>query len=104
VKRSRSGRVIKPGRKAKDERGTPKTEEKNGKRMGRATEQLFCVCQKPWVEDEEDEMIACDGEDCPYEWYHLECAGVKAAPKGRFFCDTCKAKQTGRKRRKVSAA
>lgn len=28
------------------------------------------------------EMVACDGEGCIKEWFHLDCAGLKVAPKG----------------------
>lgn len=28
------------------------------------------------------EMVACDGEGCAREWFHLECVGLKVAPKG----------------------
>ncbi|KAI8810739.1 hypothetical protein BJ742DRAFT_799970 [Cladochytrium replicatum] len=35
--------------------------------------QLFCFCR-----DESYEMIACEGfKDCPYEWFHLECVGIR---------------------------
>ncbi|KAK4167430.1 putative transcriptional regulatory protein [Cladorrhinum sp. PSN259] len=38
------------------------------------------------------EMVACDGEGCPREWFHLECVGLKVAPKGnaKWYCDECK--------------
>jgi hypothetical protein len=26
-------------------------------------------------------MVGCDGETCEKEWFHLECAGLKVAPK-----------------------
>jgi hypothetical protein len=28
------------------------------------------------------EMVACDADDCKKEWFHLECAGLKVAPRG----------------------
>ena len=28
------------------------------------------------------EMVACDNDDCPREWFHLECVGLTRAPKG----------------------
>ncbi|KAK4458117.1 putative undecaprenyl diphosphate synthase-domain-containing protein [Cladorrhinum samala] len=38
------------------------------------------------------EMVACDGEGCAREWFHLECVGLKVAPKGnaKWYCDECK--------------
>lgn len=44
---------------------------------------LYCYCQQPSY----GEMIGCDAnEACPYEWFHLDCVGLKAAPKtnGKF--------------------
>ena len=32
---------------------------------------LYCYCQKP--EDGSDDMIGCDNETCPNQWYHLHC-------------------------------
>ena len=49
---------------------------------------LYCTCQKISSGD----MVACDNEDCPYEWFHWACVGVKEEPKGAWFCDICKAK------------
>ena len=40
------------------------------------------------------EMIACDNaEKCPYEWFHLDCVGLSAAPSDRWFCPICKNRQ-----------
>ncbi|KAK4188798.1 putative transcriptional regulatory protein [Podospora australis] len=38
------------------------------------------------------EMVACDGANCQKEWFHLECVGLKVAPKGnaKWYCDECK--------------
>lgn len=35
-------------------------------------------------------MIGCDNEDCPLEWFHLSCAGLTAAPTGKWLCEVCK--------------
>jgi len=36
-------------------------------------------------------MIACEGEECPYEWFHFACVGVKSAPPEgtAWYCDEC---------------
>ncbi|KAK0741909.1 hypothetical protein B0T21DRAFT_283668 [Apiosordaria backusii] len=38
------------------------------------------------------EMVGCDGVGCPREWFHLECVGLKIAPKAnaKWYCDECK--------------
>eukprot|EP00842_Homolaphlyctis_polyrhiza_P000300 jgi/Hompol1/1270/HPOL_000646-RA len=49
-------------------------------------EQLYCFCQQVSY----GEMIACDGEDCAHEWFHLECVGLSEPPtKGEWFCKDC---------------
>jgi len=39
---------------------------------------LYCYCNGVSY----GEMIACDADDCAKEWFHLECVGLKVAPKG----------------------
>ncbi|EGF80585.1 hypothetical protein BATDEDRAFT_24326 [Batrachochytrium dendrobatidis JAM81] len=48
-------------------------------------EQLYCFCQQVSY----GEMIACDNEDCPHEWFHLECVGLSEPPNGVWFCKDC---------------
>ena len=47
----------------------------------------YCVCgeDKPgtW-------MIGCDNPECPVEWYHYSCVGIKRKPKGDWYCKKCK--------------
>lgn len=48
----------------------------------------YCICQKVSFGD----MIACDNEDCPYEWFHWTCVGLKSEPQGgKWFCPVCTA-------------
>jgi len=48
-------------------------------------EQVYCYCQRISF----GEMIACDGEHCPYEWFHLVCLGFTEVPKGKWYCSVC---------------
>lgn len=34
--------------------------------------------------------LTCQNEDCPYEWFHLGCLGLKAAPQGAWLCENCR--------------
>lgn len=45
------------------------------------------------------EMVACDADGCAKEWFHLECVGLKVAPKGnaKWYCDDCKEHMRGRR-------
>lgn len=49
----------------------------------------YCLCQKVSFGD----MIACDNEDCPYEWFHWSCVGLKSEPQpgGTWYCPVCTA-------------
>ncbi|AEO71130.1 uncharacterized protein THITE_49687 [Thermothielavioides terrestris NRRL 8126] len=53
-----------------------------------ADEDLYCYCNQVSY----GEMVACDGEGCPREWFHLECVGLKVAPKvnAKWYCEDCK--------------
>ena len=43
-----------------------------------ADEPTYCYCNGVSY----GEMVACDGDGCEKEWFHLECAGLKVAPRG----------------------
>jgi inhibitor of growth protein 3 len=49
---------------------------------------LYCVCQSVSSGD----MVGCDNENCPYEWFHFLCVGIKKQPKGSWVCDECKSR------------
>ncbi|KAK3819783.1 MAG: inhibitor of growth proteins N-terminal histone-binding-domain-containing protein [Benniella sp.] len=51
-------------------------------------EPLYCYCQQVSY----GEMVACDNADCEIEWFHLSCAGLKAPPKGKWYCKDCSQK------------
>ena len=38
---------------------------------------------------EEGEMIACDDDDCPIVWFHLDCLKIDTVPDGNWFCPEC---------------
>ncbi|KAI6093241.1 hypothetical protein F4821DRAFT_77720 [Hypoxylon rubiginosum] len=45
----------------------------------------YCLCQHVSYGD----MVACDNPDCPYEWFHWTCVGLKSEPEGRWYCPAC---------------
>lgn len=60
-------------------------------------EEKYCYCQGVSY----GEMVACDNKDCPREWFHLECIGLKSVPKSaKWYCDECKENLT--KKGKIS--
>ncbi|KAI9711156.1 MAG: hypothetical protein M1812_007260, partial [Candelaria pacifica] len=42
------------------------------------SEPRYCYCNQVSY----GEMVACDADDCPREWFHLDCVGLTKAPKG----------------------
>ncbi|KAI9145425.1 inhibitor of growth proteins N-terminal histone-binding-domain-containing protein [Paraphysoderma sedebokerense] len=54
---------------------------------------LYCLCRQVSYGD----MVACDAEDCPYEWFHYECVGLSVQPEGQWFCPEC----TKRRRKNI---
>jgi len=51
-------------------------------------EPRYCICGGVSYGD----MIACDNEACPREWFHLQCVGLTKAPAGKakWYCEECK--------------
>jgi len=45
----------------------------------------YCLCQNVSFGD----MVACDNEKCPYEWFHWSCVGLKSEPNGKWYCPVC---------------
>ena len=36
------------------------------------------------------EMVACDNDLCPFEWFHFDCVQLSSKPKGKWFCPKCR--------------
>ncbi|XP_041350155.1 inhibitor of growth protein 3-like [Gigantopelta aegis] len=58
-------------------------------------EPRYCVCNQVSYGD----MVGCDNDDCPIEWFHYGCVGLSQAPKGKWFCPQCTAAMKRRGRR-----
>ncbi|XP_064398780.1 inhibitor of growth protein 5-like isoform X2 [Halichondria panicea] len=48
-------------------------------------EPTYCLCHQVSF----GEMIGCDNADCPIEWFHFQCVGLTAKPKGKWYCTRC---------------
>lgn len=61
-------------------------------------EPRYCYCNQVSYET----MIACDGDTCKLEWFHLPCTGLSAIPSStkKWYCQNCLLKMTqkGKKR------
>lgn len=53
---------------------------------------LWCYCRR---DGHYDRMIACDGDDCAIEWFHLSCIDLAedAIPEGDWYCPDCDGQQ-----------
>ncbi|KEY64952.1 hypothetical protein S7711_08193 [Stachybotrys chartarum IBT 7711] len=81
-------------------RGTPAADGKDGDgddAMGDAEDdeeeeeeggddKKYCLCHNVSYGD----MVACDNDNCPYEWFHWSCVGLKSEPNGTWFCPVCR--------------
>ncbi|KAL0274751.1 UNVERIFIED_CONTAM: hypothetical protein PYX00_002801 [Menopon gallinae] len=59
-------------------------------------EPRYCICNQVSYGD----MVACDNEDCPFEWFHYPCVDITSPPKGKWFCPQCTASMRRRGSRK----
>jgi inhibitor of growth protein 3 len=48
----------------------------------------YCTCRNV----SHGNMVACDNEDCPYEWFHWSCVGLAKEPPGKWYCEECREK------------
>ena len=60
-------------------------EQEDDDEEGNGEEALYCYCQGISY----GEMVACDAESCPREWFHLDCVGLEKAPGKNSKLDSC---------------
>lgn len=49
-------------------------------------EPTYCLCDQISY----GEMICCDNDLCPIEWFHFACVSLTLKPKGKWFCPKCR--------------
>ena len=47
---------------------------------------LWCYCDKPSYGD----MVSCDNKACTIQWFHFDCLSLRAPPKGKWYCPSCR--------------
>ncbi|KAF2822363.1 hypothetical protein CC86DRAFT_357169 [Ophiobolus disseminans] len=55
----------------------------------------YCFCQRVSFGD----MVACDNDNCQYQWFHWECVGIKEEPVGDWLCPACTKQPPGKIKR-----
>ncbi|XP_053658376.1 uncharacterized protein LOC128707449 [Anopheles marshallii] len=78
-KRKTGGRGSNATREARED--TPAAEETID-----PDEPTYCLCDQISF----GEMILCDNDLCPIEWFHFSCVSLISKPKGRWFCPNCR--------------
>ena len=53
---------------------------------GDGDDRKYCTCRSVSYGN----MVACDNNDCPYEWFHWSCVGITSEPKGKWYCPECR--------------
>ncbi len=51
----------------------------------------YCICHRV----SQGNMIACDGDSCPIEWFHWDCVDVVTEPVGDWYCPDCRDEALG---------
>jgi len=46
----------------------------------------YCFCQRVSFGD----MVACDNDNCQFQWFHWECVNIKEEPVGDWLCPDCR--------------
>lgn len=55
-----------------------------------SSSEIHCSCGYA----DKNPMVGCDSSDCPHQWFHFACVGLKSKPKSKtWFCPQCKPKK-----------
>ncbi|KAL4917121.1 inhibitor of growth proteins N-terminal histone-binding-domain-containing protein [Aspergillus aurantiobrunneus] len=52
---------------------------------GNEDTKVYCTCRTVSHGD----MVACDNDDCKFEWFHWKCVGLTREPVGKWYCPDC---------------
>lgn len=92
-KRRKGGSRASPSTTADDESAASEagTEDEEAGAAGEGEEDesddtKYCFCQRVSFGD----MVACDNDNCHYQWFHWECVGIKEEPVGDWLCPDCR--------------
>jgi inhibitor of growth protein 3 len=45
----------------------------------------YCFCRHPSF----GEMVGCECDACPFQWFHFGCVGLQRKPRGQWYCYAC---------------
>ena len=61
-------------------------EMEEGDDEGEGDDKKYCLCHSVSYGN----MVACDNDDCPNEWFHWSCVAVTREPVGKWYCPDCR--------------
>lgn len=62
-------------------------------------EPTYCLCDQVSF----GEMIGCDNDECPREWFHFSCVQLTTKPKGKWYCPTCRGDRSNQMKPKTAS-
>lgn len=85
---TKSKRNIKTTTKKKAQRKQRKRSEKRNSESSDddGIQPNYCVCEDVSYGD----MVCCDNDLCPIEWFHFDCVSLSKKPKGKWYCPKCR--------------
>ncbi|XP_061926500.1 inhibitor of growth protein 1-like [Entelurus aequoreus] len=83
---SREKRAKTSSKKKKRSKGKPEREVSPPDLPIDPDEPTYCLCEQVSY----GEMIGCDNDECPIEWFHFSCVGLHHKPKGKWYCPKCR--------------
>jgi inhibitor of growth protein 3 len=75
-----------PAADGKDENGDETMRDAEDEDEDGGDDKKYCLCHNVSYGD----MVACDNDSCPYEWFHWSCVGLKSEPNGTWYCPVCR--------------
>ncbi|OJD23391.1 hypothetical protein ACJ73_05254 [Blastomyces percursus] len=81
LRRNAAGAARAAGGEESEEEGDEDEEDDGGEDT-----KTYCTCRSVSHGD----MVACDNDDCPYEWFHWKCVGLTREPLGTWYCEECR--------------
>lgn len=76
----------------KTEDKNPKTRNSKKKKMAESSDSdsdiqpSYCICE----DISYGNMVCCDNDLCPIEWFHFNCVSLSRKPKGKWYCPKCR--------------
>lgn len=85
-RKTRTSSTSSTKKKKRGSRGRPEREPSPVDLPIDPNEPTYCLCEQVSF----GEMICCDNDRCPIEWFHFSCVALNHKPKGKWYCPKCR--------------